>query len=150
MFCDNTIDRTKALSTFHGPSSSTALQPISVSPASTTTVMTKDHNVTIPSVDIIASGTDMSAKVSKTGSADRKSFRNGKLAAALLAGRVRRQQKMQDPGNNSAKQLQIPSTAINPVGIDNSIEVVVSNKVSRLPASMTKQLRMTRRKVNIT
>jgi len=95
---------------------------------------------------------DTSTEVMKT---SRKSFRNGKLAAALLAGKARRlQTPTQNPYHDSELNLlQSNIDNSNNAATDAVVEVnhsTVTNKVSRLPASMTKQLRLTRRKGNPT
>jgi hypothetical protein len=99
------------------------------------------------------------------------SFRNGKLAAALLAGKARRlQRKLQNPHDDGTKNIENPQndggkSVGNPHAVTDDDDAAAQaktrtthqstiissdkDKVSRLPASMmTKQQRMTRRKGN--
>ena len=123
-----------------------------------------DMTVEVPT-DTPATAAAEGIKTSK-----KSSFRNGKLAAALLAGKTRRlQRKLQNPHDDSTKNIENPQNdgVENPHAVTDDDAAVAQattrtthqstivssdkDKVSRLPASMmTKQQRLTRRKGNST
>jgi len=116
-----------------------------------------DMTVEVPTDTAAASVAAEGIKTSK-----KSSFRNGKLAAALLAGKTRRlQRKLQNPHDDSTKNIENPhavtdddaavAQAATRTTHQSTIVSSDKDKVSRLPASMmTKQQRLTRRKGNST
>ena len=119
----------------------------------------------------VPTDTAATAAVEGIKTSKKSSFRNGKLAAALLAGKTRRlQRKVQNPDEDSAKNLENPQndrgkSVGNPHAASNNDDDIATaqpttttttthqsmilllssdkDKVSRLPASM--QQRLTRR-----
>lgn len=152
---------------------STELIPMDVKAVTDMTVEVPiDMTVEVPTDMTVEVPTDTptAAAVEGMKTSRKSSFRNGKLAAALLAGKTRRlQRQIQNPDGESAKDIENPQndrgkSVGNPHAASNDDDAAAAtqvttrathqsmillsdkDKVSRLPASMmTKQQRLTRR-----